>query len=477
MFRILIISIITFIIVIIIILLFMSFMNSLTEKFDNTDDLKKKIDDIMKQNKVWGMYFAENWSGNILPDSTGNKRDAVTSVNIKKIVKNGNGATGLITYITGGTNDNIVWPYGSIPQNFTVLSLSRYNGVNKQRILQSTGGNWLHGHWGGNAGVCFYEGWKTILVNHDANNENWICCIGNNNSNVPNNILINGNTYGIEGNGAGGGGYNLGINNPNFWGGREYSDWALACVIIWPVQLKIEEMRVFNEMINDYKKKGGSLQDYFLNTSIQTATDAQNPQPADNVVYDRKMLAYSWRTLASIDNMDIFTLPENKNTQPTEGIFYNKTEFKLLNQKDYSKELTWKIIKDNDKKYILKGNYFAIKFEKKEILKKYTFKTDDVSKAPKSWVIYGYDTNIGLKQIVSESAKNSDYDAYSNKPENTYVNFILDNDFSTNIYLIIFTDENKVNLSRIILEAGDPLSNVGATNTNDITNKTNTFAN
>ena len=61
--------------------------------------------------------------------------------------------------VRGGTSTRVVFP-SALPPTFTVCSVSRYAGPARGRILNGDG-NWLHGHWSGQVGVAYYEGWKT----------------------------------------------------------------------------------------------------------------------------------------------------------------------------------------------------------------------------------------------------------------------------------------------------------------------------
>jgi hypothetical protein len=169
-----------------------------------------------EKNNPWGVYFAEDFDGSLLRDSSGNERHATTSTgNITKTSGAGSGALGNINYLTGGTSSVVNWPTGSIPVNFTILSLTRYTGGSRKRILTSdfSGGNFLHGHWGYDfntneyrgRGCVYYEGWKSrysspILGNLD----DWLCCIGKNSETTPNNILFDGVPSGTENGGVGG---------------------------------------------------------------------------------------------------------------------------------------------------------------------------------------------------------------------------------------------------------------------------------
>ena len=205
--------------------------------------------------RPWGAYFADDWSGTTLLDSSGNGRHATTGGTITKTTASGNGASGAITYISGGTSANISFPDGSIPSNFTILGLTRYNGGTRQRILQSrNGGNWLLGHHVDSVtkpGVAFFEGWKT--GNGIGILDNWLCIIGKNDSrttNFSNNILVDGVPVATATGGTGN--YHLGINT----GSGEYSDWCLSAVIIYDSHLTDAHMSNLNNFINTYKTDG-----------------------------------------------------------------------------------------------------------------------------------------------------------------------------------------------------------------------------
>jgi hypothetical protein len=226
-----------------------------------------------EKNNPWGVYFAEDFDGSLLRDSSGNERHATTSTgNITKTSGAGSGALGNINYLTGGTSSVVNWPTGSIPVNFTILSLTRYTGGSRKRILTSdfSGGNFLHGHWGYDfntneyrgRGCVYYEGWKSrysspILGNLD----DWLCCIGKNSETTPNNILFDGVPSGTENGGVGG--YKLCINDIG-----ENSDWAFGCVIIWDYHLTDEDCLFYNNIIQNYLNLGGSIKKFFKDNGI-----------------------------------------------------------------------------------------------------------------------------------------------------------------------------------------------------------------
>jgi len=219
---------------------------------------------LFQNKKPWGMYFAEDWSGTTLLDSSGNGRHATTSGTITKTTASGNGATGPITYISGGTSSTITWPSGSIPSTFTILSLTRYTNAisNQQRILQASTLNFAHGHINttglndinSTRGVCFYgDTYKTnSAATSSATKLNWLCTIGKNSGSTPGNILLDGVASGTA---SGGTGNNILTLNTGL-ASSQLSDFAFSCVIIWNTALTDAEMVLLNNMIDQYKIDG-----------------------------------------------------------------------------------------------------------------------------------------------------------------------------------------------------------------------------
>merc|ERR1740136_639767 len=96
-------------------------------------------------------------------DCSGNDNTAALSGSgLSESSSAGHGATSVVLALSGNTSSAIA--FGAvIKSEFTVCSVTRYTGGAKQRILQGGPSNWLHGHWGGNAGVAYYVGWKTAV--------------------------------------------------------------------------------------------------------------------------------------------------------------------------------------------------------------------------------------------------------------------------------------------------------------------------
>ena len=89
----------------------------------------------------------------------------------------GHGAANQVLALSGTTSSVI--DFGAvIGSSFTVCSVTRYTGGAKERILQGGGKNWLHGHWRGNAGVAYYEGWKTAQQENVSPDTDWVVMCG-----------------------------------------------------------------------------------------------------------------------------------------------------------------------------------------------------------------------------------------------------------------------------------------------------------
>jgi len=124
------------------------------------------------------------------PNSVSGKSGAVLVGNgLTKVREAGHGAIKAVTALEGTTTDTI--DFGDvIKTEFTICSVTRYAGDAKERILNGEGVNWLHGHYRGNAGVAYYDGWITADINNVEPNTNWVVmCATNAGAQT---ILVNG---------------------------------------------------------------------------------------------------------------------------------------------------------------------------------------------------------------------------------------------------------------------------------------------
>lgn len=150
-----------------------------------------------------------------------------------------NREAGEVCSVRGGTNSQVVFGAGTIPPTFTICSVARYNGPSRGRIFVGDG-NWLHGHWYGQVGVAYYEGWMTSPWTQIAVQQtDWIVMCGQNAA--PYYFLAD-RVPASNGGGGGAGNRNLGINSLGCCGRSEASDWAVAEVSVWNRALSSDEL-------------------------------------------------------------------------------------------------------------------------------------------------------------------------------------------------------------------------------------------
>ena len=218
----------------------------------------------------WGIYYAGNVSNdNILLDLLNrSQRNAVITGNITKNIGSGNGAVGNIASILGSTNTTIEFPNNSIPDKFTICSITRYTNstANNKRILTaknaSLSNDWIHGHSSGKKGVVYYNNEfktnNTPDIKLSGELTDWVITCAKNDDSVPNNIYINGIPSGVKPGGKGG--LNLSINkidNSNII--NEMSDFALSYVIIWDSCLSNKALKIISDSLVKYLHTGEQL--------------------------------------------------------------------------------------------------------------------------------------------------------------------------------------------------------------------------
>ena len=122
-----------------------------------------------------------------------------------------------------------------IASEFTICSRSKYNGNSRQRIIQATGANWLHGHWRGSAGVAYYNGWQIGSSSTLSDVDSWLVFCGQNGGSGY--FRTNGATVATSTSGSGS--QKLCVNTGAY---NELSDWAVAEIMTWDYALSLSEI-------------------------------------------------------------------------------------------------------------------------------------------------------------------------------------------------------------------------------------------
>ena len=219
------------------------------------------VDNLFITTPPYVRYSAEKWDAiqNKLLDTSGFNRDS-TSVRgtITASSASGNGASVAIPFIYGDAVSGITFPSGSVPTNFTLCTITKYNGTFKGRIMDGANANWLHGHYQAKRGIVYYGAFRTAQTNVGTL-DNWLVCCGKNSGTIPKNILVD-NT-GIATSTGGSGNIRLSINNGTYTGGsgNEKSDWAFSGCLIWNTQLSDANMLAVSQLLTQHLLTGKNI--------------------------------------------------------------------------------------------------------------------------------------------------------------------------------------------------------------------------
>ena len=176
-------------------------------------------------------YSGDSWNGTTLVDETGsNYHSTATRGTINTTTE----VNTTLKMIYGGTTAGIQFPTGILPSPYTILSIARYNGSNRLRIIEGINNNWLSGHWGGQTCVAYHEGWVTSYVSPNPIGTAWVLSTDQLN-------LYRGNktTYGTSG-----GTQNCRLSIHYGFGtysNSEVSDWAVYAILVYNRQLNSTE--------------------------------------------------------------------------------------------------------------------------------------------------------------------------------------------------------------------------------------------
>ena len=92
----------------------------------------------------------------------------------------GRGAQGKVGYLSGTLMTSIEFPADTIPDTFSICSVSRYsNTVSNGQIVTAKDRQWFHGHHEG-AGVAFYGKWMTSENDAGVPASDWLVMCGQN---------------------------------------------------------------------------------------------------------------------------------------------------------------------------------------------------------------------------------------------------------------------------------------------------------
>ena len=209
-----------------------------------------------------GNSLSEN--GLIWKDKSGKGND-IKGDNIKGSLKT---AVDPVTgkYVYGGIEDGITIPFDFTGTAWTILTVARYNGDNKERIFDGVDANWLAGWHGGGTGIAHYgnKGWVTPTTDVHGTGRTWIQTSAYKTQFYSNGVVRSGEKYVGEAPGK------IAINMGKY-AASESSDWAVHEIIVYGRALSAKHRK----QVEKY------LMDTYLSPELQSGIDFTKGYVAD----------------------------------------------------------------------------------------------------------------------------------------------------------------------------------------------------
>ena len=211
---------------------------------DSYNDVPKFIYDFATLDGCGGSYTlnADGITVNSISDVFGRFSSSTTISGENPIIDTeydvNNNVTG--KYLRGSTATDIIFPTGTIPQNYTICCVTKYIfGGKKERIITANNFNFLIGHWASREGTIYNQnnpsGWikytDDIAIDEKdkPSSRRWLVTCIKSGGNGTNNILLNG----VNIPGDGGPGYDESSMAINGYGLYKYevSDFGIKYIL------------------------------------------------------------------------------------------------------------------------------------------------------------------------------------------------------------------------------------------------------
>ena len=168
-------------------------------------------------------------------------------------VTGGEGAHSGYKSIKGHSHSHRIQWGNIVRGSWTLCTTSKYDGSSRGRIFTGSGNNWLHGHWGNNAGTSYYEGFKARGALNSKRTQ-WIAWCATNGQGRS----VWGNNVGMNGAQRHGGGVSTSTNSvhtgPTGTHGGESSHYRIGSVMSWSRSFSEAEMKSMIEYLIDRLK-------------------------------------------------------------------------------------------------------------------------------------------------------------------------------------------------------------------------------
>ena len=207
----------------------------------------KYANDVQSMPGLVGWYKGDSWRNGTWFDASGSGNHATTTrgtINVAPIPeKNG------LLYLWGGVGDGILFPSAILPTTYTLFHVARYNGINKNRIIDGVATNWFSGFSysynttiaGGCAGTAYHGSLMMTYV--DFHGRDWVISSDQKNLYRSNGVLRGGaSPY------ATGASDNISVN---YGLSASYSDWAVAEVIVFERELNTNAITYIEQYLSE----------------------------------------------------------------------------------------------------------------------------------------------------------------------------------------------------------------------------------
>jgi hypothetical protein len=234
------------------------------------------------------VYTSDSFLKNQWKDISGNNNHATISGNVDLIDN----------YLVGTIDSSIEFPTTILPEEYTLITIAKYNGNNKGRIFSGIGSNWLSGFSDARVGVAYHDGWLTISNNVP---NDWVLS-------TDQNTMYRANTYNFT-TGYGNSTTNLSVNSEN----DDYlsrSDWAIACILVYNTKLSLEQIQ--------------SVENYLLsvyNNLLNIQTNDNSIVYTDNIV-----------ELPTLIYQNVYTETKNNKLELSSNVFQNINKYIDINK-------------------------------------------------------------------------------------------------------------------------------------------------
>jgi hypothetical protein len=265
-----------------------------------------------------GIYCASFYSPGIIPDLLGGAFQA-TTVNVTPDIANPNtnGAIAKIPYISGSSENSIVWPANSIPTKYTICSITRYTNIDttKRILYAKNDSNWFHGHKARRGQVFYNSVWMTpdSPTGDDASKigvvTDWLVTCGKTGGSTPTNILLDGVPSGTNTFSGFTTPRTLAINNNTI--SSENSGFEFSHLLIWDQELTDAEMKAVSDVLQQYLYDGIELSERYA-AYLDIATKTNTKKQFESLLYRKPPWGIYCASSYNADNYSIPDLMRNQ---------------------------------------------------------------------------------------------------------------------------------------------------------------------